>query len=656
MSGIRYRADIDGLRALAILPVVLYHAGLPMLDGGFVGVDVFFVISGFLITSLIVKDLQAGQFSLADFWRRRVRRIMPALSVVILTTLIAGWFLLLPKDYDMLGQQVAAQGVFSSNILFFANTGYFADKAYLRVLLHTWSLAVEEQFYIFFPVVMFALWRYARRAVVPILVAVTVLSCIACIIGTNWNKDMAFFLLPFRGWELLIGSLTVFVIPKTAQVDARLRGAAGLAGLLLIAAAILLFTEEMRFPGWAAAVPCLGAALFIWANAAGLTLSGRVMSWRPLVWIGLVSYSWYLWHWPLMSFFRYFANGELTFMTATICVLGSLALVILTWHFVERPFRRPDFFVKGNRNALLAGAAVLSVFLGTGLFIHAKDGVPSRLDPAVVAYAMESTNRNPREKECTGKSAKDIHAGKLCTFVRDGNAAPSFILWGGSHADALVPLLEDLSRAHNENGYIATYHGCSPLYHHKREGMENKNCEAFNDAVIDFIQTRKIKHVFFVSNWSSWLVRRKIYFDDKSWYAPYREKFPDIRMASFMKMIDVLQESGAKVYLMNDLPEASFDPPRGLALERLRGRDETRLAIPRAEYDAVRKVSSDDFLVRADDPAIAVIDPALKLCNENTCMIQDGGHSLYSNDTHLSLRGTMYLRDLFEPYFQKGFK
>lgn len=649
-SGLRYRADIDGLRALAILPVVLYHAGVSAIGGGFVGVDIFFVISGFLITSLILADLERGTYSTYDFWKRRARRILPALCVVLLATLAAGWFLLLPDDFAWLGKQVAAQSTFVSNVLFFHNTDYFAGEAYLSPLLHTWSLSVEEQFYLLFPLGLFLVWHLWRRYLTRCLLVLVVIFYGLCILGTAWDKDMAFFL--FRGWELLVGALTVMLLPAASNAGAKLRSIIGLAGLVFMLIAIFGFDDAMAFPGWYAALPCLGAAMVIWANASGVTLSGKILSARPLVWTGLVSYSLYLWHWPVLSFLRYETGGPLSTAQAVVGVTVSLILAILTWKFVEQPFRQGAFSKVSRKTVLQASCAMLCAFAFTGLLVSFAGGFAARFDPAVLQYAAGVADNNPRMAECNGKTAADIRNGKLCRFNEASGATPAFLLWGDSHADSLVPMMEELSAKHGVDGYIATYNGCPPLYGHKQDGKGRNHCDAFNDALPEFIRDQKIKHVFLITSWRSWLERREILFDDLSWYAPYREKFPDPRMAAMMKTIDLLQADGVTVYTMPDLPEADFDPPRRLALEKMRGGDDTNIAIGRKEYDASIVRSSADFFKRANNKELVVIDQTSKLCDDISCKVQAGGYSLYSNYTHLSVRGTKYIEDVFDPYFE----
>ncbi|HYK43019.1 MAG TPA: acyltransferase, partial [Thermoanaerobaculia bacterium] len=316
-SSLSYRPEIDGLRGVAVVLVVLFHAGFGC-PGGYVGVDVFFVISGFLITSLIWKDLEGERFTFARFWERRARRIVPALVAVVAATLFAGWFLLLPADYERLGRSAASQAVFAANVHFWLTGGYFAPAAAEQPLLHTWSLALEEQFYWIVPVALFLVFgarRFERRRSSMILAAIgcgIVSSFTLSVWGVAHHPSAAFYLLPTRAWELLLGSLVAFLPMRSQPSQGRaVRELAAIGGVALILLAAFGYRATTPFPGAAALAPCLGAALWIRSNgretsaSPAPTLAGSVLS-RPLpVFVGLASYSLYLWHWPFLAFARY---------------------------------------------------------------------------------------------------------------------------------------------------------------------------------------------------------------------------------------------------------------------------------------------------------------------------------------------------------------
>ena len=334
-----YRADIDGLRAIAVLSVVLFHAGVETFSGGFVGVDVFFVISGYLITTIIHREVAAGSFSITRFYERRFRRILPAAAVMILTVLVAGELFFTPAHQDSLAKSALAAALFSSNIFFFLESGYFADPAHSMPLLHTWSLAVEEQFYLVLPLAMLLIAKYGRERYRTWLWLLSIASLAACVSLTEANASAAFYFGHTRAWELLAGGLlAVNAVP--AVRDQRSRELVALAGLLLVALSVLLFSELTVFPGLAALLPVLGTVMVIHSGTHGATLVGRCLSVRPLVFIGLISYSLYLWHWPVVVFAQYYSVVSLSPAAISLVLITSFLLAVGSWRYIETPFRK----------------------------------------------------------------------------------------------------------------------------------------------------------------------------------------------------------------------------------------------------------------------------------------------------------------------------
>jgi peptidoglycan/LPS O-acetylase OafA/YrhL len=335
-----YRADIDGLRAVAVVPVLLFHAGFPAFGGGFVGVDVFLVISGYLITANILGHSDGGRFSVIDFYARRIRRIFPALFAMLLGTAAIGLLVLLPGDLADLGREVSAATAFASNVLYWRETGYFEATAGQKLLLHTWSLAVEEQFYVAFPLLMYLAAR-ADISRVLVIAGALALSFALALWGVRHEPAATFYLAPTRAWELLLGALLAAgAIPAPAR--RRVRDGLSLLGLGLIAWGVLAFSPRTPFPGASALVPCLGAALVIHAGAGGRSLGGRLLGSPATVFVGLISYSLYLWHWPLLVLAKYYAVRELTGAEVLAVLLLSVLVATVSWRFVERPFGKGD--------------------------------------------------------------------------------------------------------------------------------------------------------------------------------------------------------------------------------------------------------------------------------------------------------------------------
>ncbi|QQZ30594.1 acyltransferase [Thiothrix subterranea] len=370
-----YRKEIDGLRALAVLPVMLFHAGFSTFGGGFVGVDVFFVISGYLITSIILAELETGTFSLAGFYERRARRILPALFFVLLACLPLAWWWLLPHELVAFGESLIAVAVFASNILFWLQTDYFAATAEQIPLLHTWSLAVEEQYYLVFPLLMLLAWGLGKRWLLGLLAVIALLS-----LGWSewlWRNSVEanFYLIPSRAWELLVGALAAFYWQKHPFPQGILAQIGSLLGIALLAYAVLFFNEGMPFPSLYALVPTLGAVLLI-VFATPATWVGQLLAFPPLVRVGLISYSAYLWHQPVFVFARLQALEEPSQSVMAALIALSLGLAWFSWRFVEKPFRNRQRF---TRTQVFAWALVGSVlFIAVGAVLVLTDGFAGR--------------------------------------------------------------------------------------------------------------------------------------------------------------------------------------------------------------------------------------------------------------------------------------
>jgi peptidoglycan/LPS O-acetylase OafA/YrhL len=365
----KYRREIDGWRAMAVVPVILFHAGLSAFRGGFVGVDVFFVISGFLITMIIVDEVEVGRFSVVRFYERRARRILPALFVVMLACIPFAWQLLSPHDLANFSQSLAAISLFASNVLFWGESGYFDTGAELKPLLHTWSLAVEEQFYVLYPLVLLALLRCGRKVVWPVIAAAAMASLWISATQVRTHPSSAFYLLPSRAWELLLGCLAAAVarrygLPTTDRAARSWQQAASGLGLLLIAASVFLFDERTPFPGFNAIVPT-AATVLVLLCASPSTVAGRLLGLPLFVGIGLISYTAYLWHQPIFALVRHACLGKPSNETmAAACALVPV-LAILSWHFVEKPFRDRDRI--DRRGVFAASLTGLVLFLVIGL-------------------------------------------------------------------------------------------------------------------------------------------------------------------------------------------------------------------------------------------------------------------------------------------------
>jgi peptidoglycan/LPS O-acetylase OafA/YrhL len=479
---IRYRADIDGLRAIAVLLVVAYHTGLqlpggialwvgrhisaalaarlaaPVAGGGFVGVDIFFVISGFLISGILLREQAAGSFSIVRFYERRVRRIFPALVAVLLFTFATGYFALIPSEMKDLAQSTLAATFSAANLYFWKTSNYFQPNALTKPLLHTWSLAVEEQFYVVFPVLLLLLHRVARRSLKLAIVLLALLSFAASAVGVYTRPGSTYYLPHTRAWELLAGTILALEIvpPPRTRLG---RDLSSLIGLALVLFSGFVFTGTTPFPGAAALLPCAGAALLIAAGVTGPSLVGRLLSTPPFVFVGLISYSLYLWHWPLLLIdqYEYFPAVQLA---KPWLLLAMFAVATLSWRFIEQPFRSGALRLP-QRQLFVSAAVAVVLVSALSAWAVVSDGIPARFSPQMLALAQYPES-GWRESQWTGLCfayAAVPTIAPQCLAPNPGR--PHFLLFGDSHA---AHLSYGLTTAFPEIDFAqATASNCKPL-------------------------------------------------------------------------------------------------------------------------------------------------------------------------------------------------
>lgn len=370
-----YRAEIDGLRAIALIPVVLFHAGFEWFSGGYVGVDVFFVISGYLITSIILHEKESGNFSFAHFYERRARRILPALFFIMLVCIPFAWLLLLPHELIDFGKSLMATALFSSNILFWLESDYFAADAELIPLIHTWSLAIEEQFYLFFPLIMIFFWALGKRRLFWILSIIAIVSFALSEWGWRHFPEANFYLLPSRAWELMIGALIAFYLSQNKQAKGYIGELGSIVGLSLILLAVFFLDKTHPFPSLYALSPVIGTALVILFTHRE-TLVYRLLSGKALIFIGLISYSAYLWHQPLFVFTRLYLIEEPEPWLMGLLSILAIVLAYFSWRFIEAPFRDKRRFTQ--KQIFLFGFLGSLLFIGIGATIIIIDGAAFR--------------------------------------------------------------------------------------------------------------------------------------------------------------------------------------------------------------------------------------------------------------------------------------
>jgi len=499
----QYRKDIDGLRALAILPVVLFHLETPRLSGGFVGVDIFFVISGFLITGIIHAEIREHRFSYAGFFERRIRRLLPALTLMMGICGVVAWFLLMPTDFRGYSEALAATTLFLANLYFWKKTDYFGDPVENIPLLHTWSLSVEEQFYILFPPLLILLARYASRHLNWVLCGLFLLSLYAAQRTLGTQPESAFYLVHLRAWEFLAGALLATgLIPASTRQS--VRDAASIIGLTLVLLSLVLLDKDSSFPGVTALPAVLGAALIIHAGMGGDALAGRWLSCKPMVFFGLISYSLYLWHWPIYVFFRYYLIEPLTPVQLGIVFLISTGVAWASWRYVEAPFRRRGPRIGIKVFPVAAGVSMLLLLLSLPGIV--SKGIPSRLPDEIAAIAGVAKEKMPYRSACFGLPTVDKKsAHEECAL--GGTGDPEFVLWGDSYA---LSLAHGADLAASEIGATGRFFGrslCPPALGVRNYRASKVVCREFNAAVADYIHAHpSVRHVILAGNWPRYLV------------------------------------------------------------------------------------------------------------------------------------------------------
>lgn len=615
-----------------MLGVVLFHAFPKALPGGFIGVDVFFVISGYLISGVLIDQCDRGRFSILTFYERRVRRIIPALAAMLAVVTAAATLFLPPADLRAYSSALVSVALFSSNILFWLKGGYFDGPAQEKPLLHTWSLSVEEQFYILWPFVIWLIYsRFARRRAGLWIALLTVVSLAVSELMMRWDRNAAFYLIPSRAWELSIGALLATGrLPRPAPRAAR-EGLSAL-GLALVLGGMAALSEAIRFPGVTALIPCVGAALMIHANAEGDTAVARLLSHPWAVGVGLISYSLYLWHWPALVLPPLFLARALTPAEILLAVAVAFGLGWLSWRFVERPFRvRPT--PGARRRGPLAAAAVVLVLAGSaGLALRAVKGAPQRAPDGVLQAELVSETINPLRSHChvpDGARRAPPIAGCV-----SGGREPKVLVWGDSHADHVFPGVADWAAGQGLPARQATKSGCRPLLANGGSPFATAECLAFDADVMRQAQTEPgLRYVMISGRWTSMLA------DDAA--------DPAAREAAAYAALDATLTRtrrdlgpGIRIVLIGSTPEFSFLPSKCLARARFMRIDTHHCEVARAQNYAEAQ-AADRILTRlaAAHPGVTVTLPWSKFCARELCRTTKGATILYRDDDHLSFDG-----------------
>jgi peptidoglycan/LPS O-acetylase OafA/YrhL len=633
----KYRAEIDGLRALAVLPVILFHADASGFSGGYTGVDVFFVISGYLITGIIIKNIDEEKFSISDFYERRIRRIFPSLFFISLICIPISAYSMSPTQFKDFMQSILSISIFSSNILFYKERGYFNQSTEEIPLIHTWSLSVEEQFYIAFPLLLIFVKnsRISRIALVGLI-------ALSSFLLSEWLQRVDsfanFYLLPTRAWELAAGSFCAIIIHRVPDLHVGLRTALGALGLVFIGAGICLLGPETPFPSAYALLPVGGTCLIVLFCGRNDWI-GRLLSLAPFTLLGQASYSIYLVHQPLFAFSRLMFSDETWFLLA----LGaaSLGLGVVLWRYVERPFRSPGstLYLQGTRLFATAGS-IMTVFLAAGFMGHVFDGFPSRTAPNGIAWNDLALDQRLAPNYGLNASC-DLTTSNFGAAEIDEcmtREAPQVLVWGDSYAMHLVPALQSNGVSERLGLLQLTRSQCPPILGLGREGtvISAEECLQFNENVMALLrETQSIRYVVMSSPYR---VRGTV-IDGNGVQVDNRDN--SYAESRILATANAVAAAGAVPIFVGPPPADGSNLGRCLGNAYARSRPLETCNF--AEEDIDRRIVEAYELLDNVSNSYSVIDLRNELCREDRCLVTDDGIFLYRDSGHLSFEGSRHL-------------
>jgi peptidoglycan/LPS O-acetylase OafA/YrhL len=645
-----YRPEIDGLRALAVSGVVLFHAGIPGFRGGYVGVDVFFVISGYLITrQLTGSAVNSTGAWLRTFYMRRGRRILPALLVTSAVAAVAATVLLLPWDLLEFGRLLAASSAFLGNLAAWKDGDYFNIAGYVPIT-HFWSLAVEEQFYLAYPLVLLLLTRQLPHHRLLGVAALAVTSFAVCVWGSYEKPTFTFFFAPTRAWEILLGAIVALGETRVTLSHLVRELLAILAGMSLVLA-FWFYDSQVRYPGVATVVPCVAtAALLIATDGTPITAVGRLLRQRPLVFTGLISYSLYLWHLPILILSNYYNTGDRGPARLTISIVAIYAIAVLSWRLIEKPVHEKAF-LRSDRKFLLTAGTVSASLLAAGVGLWLSDGLPQRFDTADVPRGWIRTVPGCEV------SFSEITSANLCSYGPQTQASPKVIVWGDSHAMSLLPAYEQLADSYSVRVYFAVRPNCRPLLAVTNEtlpGHTQRACAGFNSAVVAAIQRLNPSLVILNAHWV----------DKDADLVPASDVAVPSGSSNFRFALgQTLQRIGAgqrSICMVLDVPSFKYDMSRALVMARVRGISTDFLRIRRAE--ALQQAAGPERDIRTfqEEPLVTVVDPKDVLCRSDSCAFRLNGNALYGDSDHLAVPGALAvvsaIDGCFSATFHRGFQ
>lgn len=663
-----YRPEIDGLRALAVIPVIFFHAGFQLFGGGFVGVDVFFVISGYLITSIILSEKKMGTFSLVGFYERRARRIFPALFIVILACIPFAWLWAPPVEMKDFSQSLVAVSAFSSNILFWRESGYFDTSSELKPLLHTWSLSLEEQYYALFPVFLLITWRLGKKSIIALLVALFILSFALAQLGSTRQPEASFYLLPTRGWELLIGAFIAFYSLRdkknkhiTDQTRTLLNQSFSLIGLLLIICAVITFNKNTPFPSAYTLIPTIGAGLVLFC-AQSNTIVGKLLSNRFLVGVGLISYSAYLWHQPLFAFARLRSFSAPSSMLLLLLTFVSIFLAYISWKYIEIPFRNRNFISRRKIFAFgLIGIIIFSVF---GVIGHLNGGFLGRSN----SFTQMASIQTVADSHCHNagrRTAKQLANGDICTLGT--GKVPTFAVIGDSHAGAIFESINNFKSELPFQGYAISGGFCAPIINHFRlSRYTSSDCiDTTKAAFIKILESNTVTDVILYAEWANYTqgyrnqgngnYQLPALAADDDGSANLASENTHIFERSLLKTIDALISAGKRVIIVKPTPEFNQPVITSISKHILLSGSNADLSsyAPKIEYKEYSQRNLEVFRVFDKLTHVSFVDSGKIFCHGRACQSVDSNESILFSDTN---HVTVYGADLIVREIMKQLK
>ena len=635
---IDYRPDIDGLRAIAVIIVLFFHLEIPFFSGGFVGVDIFFVITGFFFGYAVLEPISKNEFSIRSYYEKRVKRLAPAFLLVSTLTSLLAYYFLLPLDLIAFWKTLKAALLFHSNIHFSNQAGYFDSSASLKPILHFWSLSIEYQFYLVFPLIALISFRFLNSFLFIWLALIV--SFLLSIYWINTKPNDAYFLLQFRAWEILFGTSIYALCMKNKNSKKPLSKMYSYIGLFLISISVVSFNKHLPFPGFRALVPLIGGGLLIYSgyqNEENLIL--RALKFRPLVFIGKISYSLYLWHWPLIVFLLYYLDHDLSGFFKIIVILVSLFLAYVTYRFIEIPFRQ-KIFINAFGPLILTILVIFAILLSPSLF---GKGYEYRLSRESLVFNNARTDWNEYQTSCADKVEYRISRNSLCTFYFGQHKAPNILIWGDSHATALLPVIYSISSKQGYTVKLATTNGCPPIIGIKTDKAE---CLKANDAVINMITKNNFDIIILAANWNS-------YGEDNYISVKKDElKLPLINTIHFIK-----KNTAAAIIIAGQIPRYKIEIPNYLAKNSFMSDADNFFSYHRPIPKSINEAQYfHEAMSEVSNLNIFKIYPKDFICSDFNCSLELNGRSLYKDGGHLSTSGSMILFPIFDQEIKKALK